>query len=254
MPYRGAVLDTKTNRALGVIGKEKHLFHIPYARSNFIPFGKLHYGQLDKSRITSLLFHQHTIRRISRPWVGGPGGVEKRLECPFGFVAAGIIGTTIKDQFYPQGVIGNFGLVCLPFDSIARYQFEYATVITGGSKDVPVVAKNAPFNEYITRVLPHDPTTTRNRQQNFQMCPPGFYLKGLRYASSGRVMESVYALRCERWDKGESAIRMHRIGFGRESSSQQRLDSECAPGYFVDGINIRSGWYTDAFQLQCRKA
>jgi len=152
---------------------------------------------------------------------------QKVLRCPNGFFAVGIIGSTLGNT------VGRFGLICMPLVDLSlspsNYPFEKAVVVSGGSLDTgSEVSENVPFNDYITNVMswgvlgPPQKIFVESTghggnvgftfeqlkgrtvvQQNFAMCPPGFYLSGLtgyhgKFQEDGnqQLLGAIESLKC----------------------------------------------------------
>lgn len=188
-------------------------------------------------------------------WVGGYGGTYRSMSCPAGKMAAGIIGTTYRRDPEMSRRVGNFGIVCVPYrtdrDQAGRSTAHW-DVVVGGSIDHGA-AGTYPFDVYINETLDAVAGNgllkpMRWQQQGVTMCPPGDFLSGVEAFRDGGTVGHVDRIIC----RSPTSYRTitPRLSLGDMAITPD--DSNCGFQRYADGINIRSGWLTDGFQLRCR--
>jgi len=198
-------------------------------------------------------------------WIGGLGGAERpRLGCSAGFLAAGIVGSTqIPAAPTDFGFfVGNFGIVCVPFDTRTPRQMTNAEVFVTGSRDTGFVT-NEPssgltqpffrhepldFNRYLATV-PSVPFETLRRQA-FQMCKPPRYLAGVRVAG-GRFVNRIERIWCRSPNLPPDNLSFIQVdGIGTQEQGAAR-DLICPDGFAVAAFDSRSGDWLDRLRLVC---
>lgn len=212
-------------------------------------------------------------------WVGGQGGTIKTLKCPVSsngliYVAAGIIGSTAYSSSGP-GPVGNFGLVCVPYNvSTISREMDRAIVIVGGSVgtgfEYPDFPKNYDLNTYYNEHVAHEGAVYNvqySQNQTVRMCKPGYALNGLgvRHTSTNisRINDiSCYRLQSNYFSTGRqiyTSTLLDQSGLIGQATNGNLTNLLCEDGSiygsswprFVTGFKIRSGWLTDGFQLIC---
>jgi hypothetical protein len=131
---------------------------------------------------------------------GGTLGTAKYLACPAKMLAAGVVGTTTS-----TGILGHFGLVCMPNTSHGTrvdQRLDRARVVSPGAADVGTVSSPLDFNVFMAETLgvfqPDD------GQHSLLMCPPGFFLSGVQGFESPNT---VYGIRCGDPESGTTVNR-----------------------------------------------
>lgn len=265
----GPIIDFSTNTAIGVHSWSaitKHAANLP--KRMYSTLSDIGTGYTDKFLPYKILSPTYGIIIRNSSYQGGTQGSLHKLRCPFGTLAAGIVGSTIEGNSLDW--VGNLGLICLPFTD--QYAFESATVVAGGSIDTRLGQTSMTFDRYISTVLSNQApfrqfidadffgSTLRFynllKEQQFAMCPPKYYLKGI-WSLPGRaagltLIQSVRALVCERYDKSVTMLQPISPPIGSKTGGNFAGPVYCPPGFMVDGIDIRSGWYTDGYRLRCR--
>ncbi len=266
------VLSQKTNMAIGTtlsIPNYSGVFHpdnlalqssvgrgdLLNAYFSTLPLSKTPNGRyayaLQEDRFTSPVFTKPITRTTNTllPSIGRTSPYST-LTCPDRYFAAGVVGSMAPE------FSGNLGLVCLPYNSEKDYQLDKAVVIAGGSKRnwIPQ-ANRVDFLDYIRSVpswnihTGYSPSTAirfnsgQVLPQNFAMCPPGFYISGLKVrhglalSDSGiyarpdlywaqNVVTTFTSMDCAYWNNSDLIV--------RKSLERQNLSD----GTFIPGMGI----------------
>jgi hypothetical protein len=176
-------------------------------------------------------------------WIGGSGGNPHYSECPTGYAAAGVVGTTSS-----SGYLGNFGFVCVP--EVGGLRLDESRVIAHGSVDVGFVTANGTdFNEYFNETLSSEQPSSH--QQNLQMCPPGYFIDGLG-GFAGNYVGKLIAIRCHNSSTGHSVARFLGDRFGANWDGMEYTWSSCPAGSHAYALFSNTGWLTDGLIPRCR--
>lgn len=186
--------------------------------------------------------------RSPSAWAGGSGGTLHVEPCPPGMLVRGLVGSTAASSSY----VGNLGIVCAPHRSPYRAGLHNAVVFAPGSHDTDFrIARGERFHEYFAAV--RSSTATMHGEQTLALCPPDFYLRGVRVSAAAAV-DRVTAIECAHLSDPTRALTLpigEHIGYLGASSGGQATTLRCGPGAYVSGMDIRAGWHTDGFRLQC---
>jgi len=290
------VLDSATNRAFGTLATASPVDDFPGLSSgtgfisgyDFTPASA--FFTPPKPKISKNFTDYHSLNNIAFSDEFGKVASERqtRVWCPSNYAAAGIIGSSISSKTNPKtrdentDRIGNLGLTCLPFSTTENYDFSLAKVSAGGSLDLGIWtprvgldlrrANEIPFNIYINEYLTSGGTTERNPkgqaltrgyQQNFTMCPPGFFLNGVWISSNQiggiRQLEAVHLLKCKHAKTGATHFQPLRLPIGaspiRSSSQREFKVLDCPRTHVITEASISTGGkgFTSSIRFTCRK-
>lgn len=199
-------------------------------------------------------------------WVGGSGGSRASYGCPYGYAAAGITGSAIQTG-NNAGVVGNFGIVCMPFHYVGELSNDRrrALVIAGRSNETRSNTGSLadiygmPLYEYLTTVVSTPAPSGMLGQQALAMCPVGTYLTGVA-ATHHDFIDRVWWMRCSGWDDNANDWDSGEIVFvsdqGIGTSTQGGASfgaSYCPTNTVVAGLDIAAGWFTDGFRFLCKE-
>lgn len=181
--------------------------------------------------------------------VGGSGGTQHVMLCgATNSVAAGIIGTTSAN-----GYVGNFGIVCSPYDNPNEpHHLDSSSVRVGGSFGTSSWT-SMDLNSYYNEILDNENNEPGVKHQSIKMCKKGYFLKGVELRS-GAYVDRIEKVVCEKWDHTTS----YSVGLetdnkiGTSAGGTYKIVT-CPSNAFVIGIDIRSAWLTDGFLLRCRQ-
>lgn len=186
--------------------------------------------------------------RSFTPLVGGSGGTYHVEPCPPGMLVRGLVGSTATSS----GYVGNLGIVCAPHRSPYRAGLHNAVVFAPGSHDTAfTLARGERFHEYFAAV--RSSTAPIHGEQTLALCPPDFALRGVRVSAAAAV-DRVTAIECALLSDATRLLTLpigEHIGYIGVSSGGQAAALRCGPGAFVSGMDVRAGWHTDGFRLQC---
>lgn len=293
----GAYMDLSTNKAIGVFSGEEDIpgKAIGKAIGQKIPDEISDLIANRRKRIDPRIYPEPKPNPTFNPSLPNPflareyKGINfepKVLSCPEGHVAAGVIASTVTRRgkdIANLGMIGNLGLICLPYTrDLSVYQsygngfirsqisqFDHATVISGGSLDTKLTpTNNMLFDEYFASHRSPGFATIfsgwfTGKPQSFAMCPPGYFLRGLNIlpgidgASRSTIIRAILSLECRRGDFNSSAdfTRTPRIPMGAENvkvtPENPILTRNCVEG-FISGMKVFAGDITYGFEFNCK--
>lgn len=250
------------NGSRATFGGENGRYDCPYSATNYA--AKLPSSRDFPHSTSAPDALPSTAREEDTSWVGGYGGSYRRLECPSGYLVAGVIGDTYDLDPEFDRRVGNFGVICAPFSRSTQQSArssEHWKVIVGGSVEVGpggMYDFNTYMNEHLDlrqgngSVRPFE-----YQQQGITMCKPGYYLTGLNL-QAGRYIDQVESIECTRYDRRARHVATPRQGLGSRVSTARSVrcptdaGSSLLPDRAASGLRIRSGWLTDGLGLMCR--
>ncbi|MEC7518319.1 MAG: hypothetical protein VYE22_00565 [Myxococcota bacterium] len=196
--------------------------------------------------------------------LGGTGGSEHVAQCPSGFAVAGFVGETI-DGGSRDGVVGNLGVVCLPFrnrhttvNGVIPWELDRAVVLSAGSVNTPRIGSGGEdFNTYHhERLVPNSTYGLPNGEQTLMICPPGTYVTGVEVRADSMI-NMVRRLECGSVSRNGAGYDVNGIGWqtGHRTIGERNYGStqtsECGSRAIFSGVRFRAGWYTDRLQPRC---
>lgn len=262
----GPIFDRTSNRVFGVV-----MGH--YGVTNHCDISAANYGTYLVSE-DQLPTRGHTPDRLPgnpdaavSPWIGGVGGTLRSYQCPEGQLAIGVVGTSYPFDDAGDARVGNFGLVCAPFDhgdDLLDRPTHLWTVVAGGSIDTGFQTGVFDYNTYLNEVLDLNGDDGNlapfaDQRQSVTICKPGEYVTGAAI-KAGRYIDEIEYIECQRTDGRGFQARFPRKPLGsRDAARTQYIrcphsgdDGPITPHRAIRGLFIRSGWLTDGMQFYCQ--
>jgi hypothetical protein len=185
------------------------------------------------------------------------------LNCENDELMTGIVYSVPRTEWeWPaRWAIGNLGAICSPVvgnSGLVMAQSDHETVRAAGSLDTVLQGAGTPSQMGYWRYM-STRLTTRNldnqwTRQNVVRCQPGYVLRGISVRTLDGFVHRIDEIECASRDEVlQTPPYSVLVQQGTPRAGETVTTARCPDALpYARGLNARSGWLLDGFQLRCR--